>query len=249
MTGKLWESEHGPNGGDEINIIEPGHNYGWGVISMGAQAGITERAARGHGAADRRTTRPRSLRAGSRSTPASRYPGWKNTSLFVCGLVGQQLRRLEISGDKVTHQEVVFDQFGRVHGIVTGPDGYFYVALQNPTAGTTGIIDVGLDARTARPADPCQQMSARHFGLCDPARRRARALERLSDANAARAGATRRDSRGASGRTGVFEVARQPVAAGAKSRQDIAGADSGRGECRPSRCRPAITSSSSRPSR
>ena len=44
VTGKLWESEHGPTGGDEINIIEPGHNYGWGVITMGVQPGITKRS-------------------------------------------------------------------------------------------------------------------------------------------------------------------------------------------------------------
>lgn len=43
VTGKLWESEHGPIGGDEINLIEPGHNYGWGVITMGIQPGIAER--------------------------------------------------------------------------------------------------------------------------------------------------------------------------------------------------------------
>ena len=44
MTGKLWESEHGPQGGDEINVIEPGKNYGWGVITMGVQPGITKRS-------------------------------------------------------------------------------------------------------------------------------------------------------------------------------------------------------------
>ena len=53
VTGKLWESEHGPQGGDEINIIEPGRNYGWGVITMGIQPGITKRARAGDGAADR----------------------------------------------------------------------------------------------------------------------------------------------------------------------------------------------------
>ena len=61
----------------------------------------------------------------------SRYPGWKN-NLFVSALGGQQLRRLEISGDKVTHQEQVFNQFGRVHDVIIGPDGYLYVTLQVP---------------------------------------------------------------------------------------------------------------------
>ncbi len=74
-----------------------------------------------------------------------KYPGWKNTSLFVGCLAGQQLRRLEIKGDQVTHQEVVFDQFGRVRDIVQGPDGLFYIALQDPTGGGTGV---GLSAST-----------------------------------------------------------------------------------------------------
>jgi glucose/arabinose dehydrogenase len=135
---KLWESEHGPNGGDEINVVQPGHNYGWGVISMGTQPGIT---ARSHAGMEQPVLYFTPSIGPSAITfyTGSRYPRWKNTSLFVCGLIGQQLRRLEISGTKVTHQEVIFGQFGRVHAIVTGPDGYFYVALQNPTAGTTGI--------------------------------------------------------------------------------------------------------------
>ena len=61
----------------------------------------------------------------------ARYAAWKN-SLFVSALAGQQLRRLETSGDKVTHQEVVFNQFGRVHDVVIGPEGYLYVTLQLP---------------------------------------------------------------------------------------------------------------------
>ena len=73
----------------------------------------------------------------------SRYPGWKN-NLFVGALAGQQLRRLEISGDKVTHQEVLFNQFGRVHDVIQGPDGLLYVTLQLPgqvmSASTPGMV-------------------------------------------------------------------------------------------------------------
>jgi glucose/arabinose dehydrogenase len=73
-----------------------------------------------------------------------RYPGWKNSSLFMCALVGQQLRRLEISGGQVTHQEVVFSQLGRVRDIIQGPDGYLYLALQAPT----GLPGIPLSAST-----------------------------------------------------------------------------------------------------
>jgi glucose/arabinose dehydrogenase len=61
----------------------------------------------------------------------TRYPGWTG-SLFVCGLASQQLRRIELSGDQVRHQEVVLDQVGRVRDVAVGPDGYLYLALQSP---------------------------------------------------------------------------------------------------------------------
>ena len=143
-TGLLWESEHGPTGGDEINIIEKGKNYGWGVISMGTAERDHRAQPRPAWSSRSSTTRRRSRRAASRSTPASKYPGWKN-NLFVAALAGQQLRRLEISGRKVTHQEVVFEQFGRVRAVTTGPDGLLYVLLQNPTGAGTGL---GLAAST-----------------------------------------------------------------------------------------------------
>jgi glucose/arabinose dehydrogenase len=128
--GKLWESEHGPQGGDEINIIERGRNYGWAVITHGVQPGVAIRAQEGMEQPVVYFT-PTLAPAGMSFYGGSRYPGWKN-SLFVGGLGGQQLRRLEVSGDKVTHQEVVFNQFGRVRDVIVGPDGLFYIALQLP---------------------------------------------------------------------------------------------------------------------
>jgi glucose/arabinose dehydrogenase len=130
VTGKLWESEHGPNGGDEINIIEPGHNYGWGVTTMGVQAGITKRSEPGMDDPIVYYT-PTLAPSGITFYAGSAYPDWKN-NLFVSGLAGQQLRRLETSGGKVVHQEVVFNQFGRVHDVIVGPDGLLYVTLQLP---------------------------------------------------------------------------------------------------------------------
>lgn len=143
LTGKLWESEHGPTGGDEINIIEPGRNYGWGVISMGIQPGITERS---HDGMEQPIVyyTPAIAPSGIAFYTGAKYPGWKNTSLFVCALVGQQLRRLEVSAGTVTHQEVLFTQYGRVRQILQGPDGLLYVALQNPT----GVNGLSLAAST-----------------------------------------------------------------------------------------------------
>lgn len=132
MSGILWESEHGPSAGDEINIIEKGHNYGWGVATKGTQAGITKSSEPGM---DEPIVYyiPSFAPASITFYTGNRYPGWKNTSLFVGGLVGQQLRRFEIKGDKVMRQEVLFSQIGRVRVVLQGPDGYFYIALQSPT--------------------------------------------------------------------------------------------------------------------
>jgi len=142
VTGKLWESEHGPQGGDEINIIEKGHNYGWGMITMGVQPGITERAHEGMEQPVVYYT-PTIAPSGIVFYAGDKYPQWKN-NLFVSALGGQQLRRLEIDGDKVTHQEPVFNQFGRVHDVIAGPDGYLYVTLQLPgqvlSQSTAGMI-------------------------------------------------------------------------------------------------------------
>jgi glucose/arabinose dehydrogenase len=142
-AGLLWESEHGPNGGDEINVIEKGKNYGWGVVSMGLQNGITARSHEGMEQPIVYYT-PTIAPSGIGFYTGSKYPGWKD-NLFVAGLAGQQLRRLEISGRKVIHQEVVFEQFGRVRAVTTGPDGLLYVLLQNPTGSGTGV---GLSAST-----------------------------------------------------------------------------------------------------
>ena len=130
MTGKLWESEHGPTGGDEINIIEPGHNYGWGVITMGVEPGITKRSEPGMEQPIVYYT-PTIAPSGIVFYTGDKYPGWKN-NLFVSALAGQQLRRLEISGDKVVAPGAVFNQFGRVHDVIVGPDGLLYVTLQLP---------------------------------------------------------------------------------------------------------------------
>ncbi len=136
-TGLLWESEHGPTGGDEINIIEKGKDYGWGVATMGVQPGITRQHA------------PMMVDPIAYYTPSigpsgitfntgNRYPGWKN-NLFVTGLIGQKLLRIEVAGRKIVTQETLFDQYGRVRDIKLGPDGLLYVLVQNPTGRGTAV--------------------------------------------------------------------------------------------------------------
>ena len=124
MTGILWESEHGPNTADEINVVEKGHNYGWAVASKSGQSGVALSASGMDDPIVYYT--PTFAPAGSSFYAGDRYPAWKNTSLFVAGLLGQALRRLEIQGHTVVSQEVLFNQFGRVRDVVQAPDGYVY---------------------------------------------------------------------------------------------------------------------------
>jgi len=175
VTGKLWETEHGPTGGDELNRIEPGHNYGWPLVHMGVTP-----PARGTSASNAPVlpspapSTPSSSSAANMDPPivhwtpaiapsgttfytGTRFPKWRH-HLFVTGLGGEALRRLETDGDRVVHEEIVFKGFGRVRDIVTGPDGYLYVALSVPgvrlSDTTPGMIVrlVPADASAGKPA-------------------------------------------------------------------------------------------------
>lgn len=134
--GRLWEAEHGPSGGDEINLITPGGNYGWGVVSMGIQPGITARTAPGMIGPVAYYT-PTIAPSGISIYRGTRYPGWQG-NLFVAGLAGQQLRRLVLDGNRIARQEVLFQSYGRVRAVTTGPDGLLHVLLQRPTGQGTG---------------------------------------------------------------------------------------------------------------
>jgi aldose sugar dehydrogenase len=134
VTGELWASEHGPRGGDELNWIQPGHNYGWPVATYGINYDGTpvsdKTEMEGMDGPVVQWT-PSLAVCGMAFYTGERLPGWKN-DLFLGGLVGQQLRRLVIEGHKVVHEEVLFRKLGRVRAVVNGPDGYLYVALNMP---------------------------------------------------------------------------------------------------------------------
>ena len=141
-SGRLWSSEHGPRGGDELNVVERGANYGWPVVSHGLEPGITRSEQDGM-RSPLAYWNPSIGPAGIMHASSDRYPGWRG-SLFLSALAGQHLRRLETDGGRVTRQEIVFDQFGRVRDIVTGPDGLFYVSVNLPgqrlSDTTAGVI-------------------------------------------------------------------------------------------------------------
>jgi glucose/arabinose dehydrogenase len=134
VTGELWEAEHGPRGGDELNILRAGHNYGWPVITYGMNydgTPITNHLA--HDGMDQPVTYWTPSIAASPLTfyTGNRFPQWKN-NLFLGALGAQELLRLVVDGEKVTHQEILFKGIGRVRDVRNGPDGYLYVVLNNP---------------------------------------------------------------------------------------------------------------------
>ena len=136
VTGLFWETEHGPVGGDEVNIIEPGKDYGWGVATMGLEPGIWRQHAPG-------MTPPITFYnpsigpSGITFYTGRKFPAWKN-NLFITGMVGQRLIRMEIDGRRIAHQEILFEGFGRVRDVLTGPDGNLYALLQNQNGDPKG---------------------------------------------------------------------------------------------------------------
>lgn len=133
-TGALWAAEHGPRGGDELNLIAKGRNYGWPVITHGmnydgsAITELTEKAGMEQPVVE---WTPSIAVCALAFYTGDRFPQWRH-HLFATALAGQELRRLEISNGRVTNQETLFRGFGRVRDVATGPDGYLYVAINNP---------------------------------------------------------------------------------------------------------------------
>ena len=135
-TGILWEVEHGPVGGDEINIVEPGKNYGWGVVTMGLEPGLNRQHA--VGMTDPIAYYNPAIGPGSVNFyTGDRFPAWKG-SMFVSGMVGQKLIRLEIKDRQIVSQEVMLKDHGRLREVKTGPDGYLYLLLQTQNGADTG---------------------------------------------------------------------------------------------------------------
>jgi glucose/arabinose dehydrogenase len=129
-TGTVWQHEHGPRGGDEINIIEPGVNYGWPVITYGeAYSGGPIGEGTSHPGMQQPVIHwtPSIAPSGMDFYDGSRFPRWQG-DLFVGALAGQHLRRVEVDGQRVVGQEVLLrGELGRIRDVQTGPDGYLYL--------------------------------------------------------------------------------------------------------------------------
>ena len=130
-TGELWTHEHGPQGGDEINIIRSGRNYGWPVITYGVNYGIGTRIGEGTAKAGMEQPLhywdPSIAPSGMAFVTSNRYPGWSG-SLLVGALKFRLLARLELDGERIIHEERMLEgAIGRVRDVRQGPDGYIYL--------------------------------------------------------------------------------------------------------------------------
>ena len=128
-TGRVWATEHGARGGDELNVIEGGKNYGWHVVTYSREysGGTITDVRSAPGMEDPKVVwTPCIAPSGLAFYTGDRYPQWKKGDLFAGGLVQRQIRRVMVEGDEVVGQETLqFDQ--RVRDVRQGPDGYLYV--------------------------------------------------------------------------------------------------------------------------
>jgi len=132
--GKLWEQEHGPQGGDEINIIGKGRNYGWPVIGYGVDYG----GAKIHESTHKQGMEqpvwhwtPSIAPSGMAFITGEMFPGWKG-SLINGALKYQLIARLELDGDRVVREERLLQGLGeRIRDVRQGPDGALYLLTDN----------------------------------------------------------------------------------------------------------------------
>ncbi|RNC85149.1 MAG: PQQ-dependent sugar dehydrogenase [Winogradskyella sp.] len=132
-TGKIWVHEHGPKGGDEVNIIEKGKNYGWPVISYGVNYSgtkFTDITAKEGMEQPFFYWVPSIAPSGMAFVSSDKYPNWKG-NLLVGSLKFEYLERLVIKNNKVTKREKLLEGMGRVRSARQGDDGYIYVGIEN----------------------------------------------------------------------------------------------------------------------
>lgn len=145
-TGQLWTHEHGPRGGDEVNIPEAGKNYGWPLATHGINYSLLP-IPEAKGKQVDGTEAPLHVWekspaiSGMAFYDAERFPAWQH-NLFIGALAGQALIRLQLDGDKVVHEERLLQSLkSRIRDVRQGPDGYLYVLTD---AADGKLLRVGL---------------------------------------------------------------------------------------------------------
>ena len=136
QTGELWTHEHGPQGGDEVNVIRPGLNYGWPVITYGVNYGLGTKIGEGQSKPGMvqplQVWVPSIAPSGMAFVSGSQFSQWRG-SMLVGALRGQMLVRLTLEGDKVLSEERLFQgRPGRIRDVRMGPDGLVYLLTDDP---------------------------------------------------------------------------------------------------------------------
>jgi glucose/arabinose dehydrogenase len=132
-TGEIWEHEHGPQGGDEINIINSGKNYGWPKISYGINYSgtkFTDHTALPGMEQPLHYWVPSIAPSGMAFVTSDKYPGWKG-NVLVGSLKFLYLDNCYIKNGKVVKEEQLLKNLGRVRTVIEGPDGFIYVGIEN----------------------------------------------------------------------------------------------------------------------
>ena len=144
-TGGVWISEHGPQGGGELNLIVPGKNYGWPVVGYGVNyrsgLAIHEGTRRAGMESPVHVWVPSIATSGLMIYRGDRFPEWRG-NVFAGGLAGQQLARVTMQVDRPSQsalEETLVPGLGRIRDVREGPDGYIYLAVEGRT-GTTPIV-------------------------------------------------------------------------------------------------------------
>ncbi len=131
-TGRVWIHEHGPRGGDELNLIEKGKNYGWPVITYGINysgtkiTDITQKEGMEQPVV---YWVPSIAPCGMAIVNSDKYPQWQG-DLLIGSLRFRYIHRCKLDGETVTAQEKILEDFGRIRTIRQGPDGYIYFSAE-----------------------------------------------------------------------------------------------------------------------
>ncbi|MEW6322945.1 MAG: PQQ-dependent sugar dehydrogenase [Acidobacteriota bacterium] len=153
-TGDVWAHEHGPQGGDELNLILPGRNYGWPVIGYGVnyRSGLNIHAGTHREGMEQpvHIWVPSIGISGLMYYTGDKFPEWKG-NLFAGGMAGEQLARLTLDGQKVVNEETLVQRMGRIRDVRQGPDGFIYLAIEDRDGKPTSILRLEpADATTTR---------------------------------------------------------------------------------------------------
>ncbi len=142
-TGDIWLNEHGPQGGDELNLVQKGLNYGWPVVGYGVNYRSGSRI---HEGTHREGMEPPAhfwvpsiATSGLLIYTGDKFPDWRG-NLFVGGLSGQQLARLTMDGQRVMNEETLVQRMGRIRDVRQGPDGYIYLAIDDRGGSGTAVV-------------------------------------------------------------------------------------------------------------